>query len=182
MANQINGNVFVRRDGSVDMEADLKFDPSLDRSKRQLVNVSDIVLTGDEDTIKAAKSLGVSASGNVITQNAVGTYINDPQGGQCAQEKTIFLGNQSGVKRDSNLEINDACIKSMNNQYLSDLLQSNTPHQDNCYTAATHIVMNPYPQMTSCRVGYYPVGFKVGTMNGPSGPRYMWFRCCKFSS
>ena len=185
VANQINGDVFVRRDGTEAMEGDLKFDPNLSSQKRQLVNVSSISLTGDSDSISASNSLALNTQGNSIVQNAQGTYINDAQstkGLTTSAQKTIYLGNQSGVAHNSNLSFNDARIGAYAGKYLSDLLQERL-HQDTCYNMQIDEVDgqagHAHP-MSSCRVGYYPAGFSYYTQSPEYGGwGHIIVRCCK---
>ncbi|OIN82884.1 phage tail protein [Francisella sp. TX07-6608] len=90
VANQNNGNIFLRVDGSNKMQNSLSFNQELNKEQRMIKYVS--ALVND-------KELQLDAN-------------------------KIYLGNQSGVKGNSNVIVNDLTIHSMGDQPLSSLLNS----------------------------------------------------------
>jgi len=136
VANQNNGNIYLKRDGSNTMAGAFVFDNGVVAANRAIKNVKSIesvdgltvksgnaqvALAGNTATVSgnavnlSAGNAKVALSGNevAITGNAIRLNQNAGQ---------VVLGNQSGVKGTSNVTVNDLTIASMGNQKLSALL------------------------------------------------------------
>ena len=136
VANQNNGNIYLKRDGSNTMAGAFVFDNGIAAANRAIKNVKSIesadgltvksgnaqmALDGNTATVSGnavnatAGNAKVALGGNevAITGNTIRLNQN---GGQ------IVLGNQSGVKGTSNVTVNDLTVASMGNQKLSALL------------------------------------------------------------
>jgi len=136
VANQNNGNIYLKRDGSNTMAGQFVFDNGVAAANRAIKNVKSIesadgltVKSGNAQVALAANTATVSGNavnatagnakvalgGNEVAVSGNAIRLN-PNGGQ------IFLGNQSGVKGNSNVAVNDLTIASMGNQKLTALL------------------------------------------------------------
>jgi len=143
VANQNNGNIYLKRDGSNTMAGQFVFDNDLAAANRAIKNVKSIesadgltVKSGNAQVALAANTATVSGNavnatagnakvalgGNEVAISGNAIRLN-PNGGQ------IILGNQSGVLGNSNVTVNDLTIASMDNKKLSALLaeQGSTP-------------------------------------------------------
>lgn len=142
VANQNNGNIYLKRDGSNTMAGQFVFDNGVAAANRAIKNVKSIesadglaVKSGNAQVTLAANTATVSGNavnatagnakvalgGNEVAVSGNAIRLN-PNGGQ------IVLGNQSGVKGNSNVAVNDLTVASMGNKKLSALLleQSST--------------------------------------------------------
>ena len=119
VANQNNGNIYLKRDGSNTMAGQFVFDNGVPAANRAIKNVKSIE-SADGLTVKSGNAQ-VALAGNEVAVSGNAIRLNS-NGGQ------IVLGNQSGVKGNSNVAVNDLTVASMGNKKLSALLleQSST--------------------------------------------------------
>jgi len=101
VANQNNANIYLRVDGSNQMQGKLRFKSDVDAQKRSIENVAHI------------SSSDLDVESNALQINTTG--------------HPVLLGNQSGVKGQSNVTVNDLTIHSLNNQKLTSLLKRTPP-------------------------------------------------------
>lgn len=98
VANQNNANIYLRIDGSNQMKGKLRFKSDIDAQKRSIENVAHIT---SNDLDIESDALQINTSGH-----------------------PVLLGNQSGVKGQSNVTVNDLTIHSMGDKKLTSLLGS----------------------------------------------------------
>ena len=104
VANQNNANIYLRVDGSNQMRGKLRFDSDIDAQKRSIENVSHIT---SSDLDVESDALQINTTGH-----------------------PVLLGNQTGVKGQSNVTVNDLTIHSMGDQKLTSLLGSSKISSD----------------------------------------------------
>lgn len=113
VANQNNSNVYLKVDGSNNMENALSFNKNLNASNRMIKYVSE--LTNDQALTIDAPSINLN--GSTTNVNTTTTNINRNSG-------TVYLGNQSAIQGNSNVIVNDLTIASMGNEKLTDALKN----------------------------------------------------------